>query len=366
MKHYNSTDLLVSRHQKNIDFVQKRLTPYLLIVLFSATITILRVYLLESWRWYHHLAGFLAQVIALAGIWNLIKFLNSVLERKIPFSKGPLQRIFIQVFLTLVIISPVIGATILIMKPYLPPFVNQQFLVVMIVLFCLVIILFNFSFLAAWFFRNWQLSVEEKAKLEVQAATLEREKFNLQYHQLKNQVNPHYLFNTLSSLDGLIHTDPDLASDFIRHMSKVYRYVLRHKENEIVSLEEELEFIGHYIQLLKLRYQEGLKIQLDISEAAKEKGVVMVTLQMLLDNAIKHNIVQNTQPLSILINHAGDYLIVKNNKQVRKQIETSNGTGLAQLKLLYSYLSEKPVLVEEDDQSFILKIPLLDHENTGA
>jgi LytS/YehU family sensor histidine kinase len=193
----------------------------------------------------------------------------------------------------------------------------------------------------------------------VQAARLEKEKFDLQYHQLRNQVNPHYLFNTLTSLDGLIHTNPELASEFVRHMAKVYRYVLQHKESEVVCLYEELEFIQHYIELLHIRYADGLKIRHNISDAASDKGIVMVTLQLLIDNAIKHNIVQANEPLHIDITDDGDYLLMKNNKQLRKQIETSNGQGILHLQQLYAYLTDKQIQIDNNETSYTIKIPLL-------
>ena len=191
------------------------------------------------------------------------------------------------------------------------------------------------------------------------AAELEKEKFNLQYHHLRNQVNPHYLFNTLTSLDGLIQTNPSLASEFVRHMSKVYRYTLQHKDNEVVSVAEELEFIRHYKELLSIRYGDGLIINEQICKEATEKGIVMITLQLLIDNAIKHNSVQPSSPLKISIRNEGDYLVVQNNLQLRKQIETSNKQGLQQLKQLYQYLSDKPIDVEENGRQFTIKIPLL-------
>jgi LytS/YehU family sensor histidine kinase len=181
----------------------------------------------------------------------------------------------------------------------------------------------------------------------------------MRYHHLKNQVNPHFLFNTLTSLDGLIQVNPALASDFIRHLSKVYRYVLEHKENEVVSVDTEVNFIQHYISLLQIRYKEALDIRLTISDCGMEKGIVMVTLQMLIDNAIKHNSIQADQPLQIRISDEDDYLRICNNKQLRKQIETSNGHGLKQLKELYAFLTHKPVLTKDADNIFEVKLPLL-------
>lgn len=350
---------MASPQQKKINYLQNRFTPYFIITLFAAATAILRVFIIDKWIWWLHLLGFIVQVIVLISIWQLIKWLNRLLERNMPFGTGPLRRMMVQIGLTLLIVAPVLTILIILASPYFPEYVNKAFLAVSLMIPLMIIFLFNFSFYAGYFFTNWQASIEEKAKLEVQAAELERETFNLQYHQLKNQVNPHYLFNMLTSLDGLIHTNPDLASEFVKHMSKVYRYVLQHKESEVVTLEEELEFISHYIELLHIRYAAGLHIHHTISEAAADKGIVMVTLQMLIDNAIKHNIVQPNAPLKITIWDEGDYLHVHNNKQLRRQIETSNGQGLAQLKKLYGFITRRQIIIEDAEEHYTIKIPLL-------
>lgn len=352
-------NILQSQQQKKINYLQYRFTPYFLIALFTLAITLVRVYMIEEWPWWMHVISFFMQTMAMIGLWHLIKWVSGKLDKALPFEDGPLRRMAIQVVLIFTLIFPFALIAISIVRPYLPAFINKQFFAVLMVLFSLVLILFNFSFYVSYFFRNWQSSVEDKAALEVQAAALEREKFNLQYHQLKNQVNPHYLFNTLTSLDGLIHTNPELASEFVRHMAKVYRYVLQHKENEVASLDEELDFIGHYIELQHIRYGDGLNIHHNVSADARDKGIVMVTLQMLIDNAIKHNIVQAGNPLKIIIWDEADYLIVYNNKQLRRQMETSNGQGLQQLKLLYDYLSDKPIIIEDNHEHYTIKIPLL-------
>ncbi len=352
-------ELATGKQQRQIMFLQFRYTPYFIIILFSIAVTFVRFYMLPEWGLLIHAGLFILQAFTLTLIWHLIKGLNNYLDKRIPFEEGPVMRIALQVAVTLSIFLPIVGTVGYIIKPYAPAFVSKQFIAIAVMLFVIVIFLFNFAFFAFYFFRNWQQSIEDKAKLQVEAAELQREKFNLQYHQLRNQVNPHYLFNTLTSLDGLIHTNPELASEFVRHMSKVYRYVLQHKENEVVSLDEEIEFIEHYIELLHIRYDGGLNIHYNISENAREKGIVMVTLQMLIDNAVKHNIVQKESPLKIVIWDEEGYLIVYNNKQLRRQIETSNQLGLKQLSQLYSFLTDKAVIADNNDEHFTIKIPLL-------
>lgn len=348
-----------SKQQRQLMFLQFRYTPYFIIILFSIGVTFVRWYMIPEWGLPVHIGLFFLQAITLTGVWHLIKALNDYLDKKIPFEEGPVMRVMLQIALTLSIFLPIVGTVGYIIRPHTPAFVNKQFVAIAVMLFVIVIFLFNFAFYAFYFFRNWQRSIEEKAELQIQAAELEREKFNLQYHQLRNQVNPHYLFNTLTSLDGLIHTNPELASEFVRHMSKVYRYVLQHKENEVVSLDEEIEFIEHYIELLHIRYDGGLNIHYNISDVARERGIVMVTLQMLVDNAVKHNIVQKESPLKVIIWDEADCLVIYNNKQLRRQIETSNQLGLKQLSQLYSFLTDRPVIIEDNHEHFTIKIPLL-------
>jgi LytS/YehU family sensor histidine kinase len=188
--------------------------------------------------------------------------------------------------------------------------------------------------------------VERNAELQVKAAQLEKERSLMQYHHLKNQVNPHFLFNTLTSLDGLIQTNAELASEFVRHMAKVYRYVLEHKENEVVSIQTELDFIEHYISLLKIRHGNALQIDIKVSDEGREKGIVMVTLQMLIDNAIKHNMMQETLPLVISIWDNDTCLHVRNNKQLKRAIELSSKQGLQQLEQLYNFLSKETITIK--------------------
>nr|WKN35713.1 histidine kinase [Tunicatimonas sp. TK19036] len=353
----------LQKAEQDIGNIQMVYTPYVLIVLFALLAMTLRYYLMPQWSIWIHLLLFLYQCLFFLGLWHVIKFINKKLNTLYPFERGALKRISLQNLLTLLCIALYSAISIAISEAlgydYRPDFADNRFMAVMLLMLLVIVFMFNFAFYSLHFFDKWQATVRDKASLEIQAADLQREKSDLQYHQLKNQVNPHYLFNTLSSLEGLISANPELASEFVGHMSKVYRYVLQRKESEVGRLEEELDFITHYIELLHIRYGKGLCIQTQVSPDAQEKGIVTVTLQMLIDNAIKHNVVQSSSPLKICIKDEGDYLIVHNNKQLRTHIGSSNGMGLQQLRQLYAYLTDAPLMVEDCKECYSIKIPLL-------
>ena len=339
--------------------MKRRYWSYLFIGLFCLFGTYVRSRILIGLPWYIYVLMFVIQFFVIWAVWQTIIWSNRKLEFYFSLDKRSFVRILIPVFVSTLAISSFFLLTINLFYRYFPVFVTKEFLMVLGALALMTITLMNFIFFTFDFLKKLKLSQKEKATFELLAAQAEREKTLMQYHNLRNQVNPHFLFNTLTSLDGLVQQDPKLASRFIRHLAKVYRYVLEHKENEVVNLQTELDFIEHYSSLLKIRYGEALQIEIDIVESARDQGIVMVTLQLLIDNALKHNIVQNDRPLYINITCQKGYLEVKNNKQIRRQIESSNGQGLAQLQQLYQFLSEKPVQILDGDLFFKVQIPLL-------
>jgi two-component system, LytTR family, sensor kinase len=339
--------------------IQRKYSPYIFIFILCIIIGCLRLWILTGFAWYIHIIAFLGQFIVMSAIWQLIGFINKKLERRFTIEQQPGMQMLLQVAVTVLLLSPVFFVTYLLVKDNLPEFVTNRVLILLVAIFFMALMLLTFGYYTYNLFVKYKASTEERTRLELQAAHLEKEKSMMRYLHLKNQVNPHFLFNTLTSLDGLIQSNPDLASEFVRHLSKVYRYVLEHKENEVVSIETETNFIQHYISLLQIRYKDAIEIKLNLSGTAMEKGIVMVTLQMLIDNAIKHNIVQNNMPLKIVMWDEGECLHIRNNKQLRKQIETSTKHGLKQLKEMYFFLTDKPVHVKDSAESFEINLPLL-------
>jgi LytS/YehU family sensor histidine kinase len=204
----------------------------------------------------------------------------------------------------------------------------------------------------AHFFQEWKKAIIRNERLQ-------KERALVQFDNLKNQLNPHFLFNSLTSLNSLIFENQQLASDFLQQLSKVFRYVLQNKEKELVSLETEVNFIQNYISLLQTRFYGSLQIQMEIAPKDMLKQIVPVTLQILIENAIKHNIVNEQNPLTIRIFSTEEYLHIRNNLQKKSIIETSNKMGLENMKTLYGFLSQKQVEITEEADFFEVKIPLL-------
>ncbi|MEP4535037.1 MAG: histidine kinase [Cyclobacteriaceae bacterium] len=201
--------------------------------------------------------------------------------------------------------------------------------------------------------------------LEWKQAAVEVEKFKneslkSQYESLKNQVNPHFLFNSLNALSSLVYDDQAKAVDFIRRLSKVYRYVLDNKDKELVSLEEEIAFLEDYTFLQKIRFEDNLQIQ--IEKTSTEGMVPPIAIQILMENAIKHNIVSENKPLTVKIKIDQDKCVVSNNVQ-EKLHKDSTGIGLSNLKSRYAYLSDQEVKVEKTEEAFTVTLPILKIES---
>lgn len=200
---------------------------------------------------------------------------------------------------------------------------------------------------------------EKVHTLQTKAHSLEKEKAQVMYENLKQQLNPHFLFNSLTSLGSLIRVNPAMAGEFLDSLSKTYRYILKSRDNETVPLSNELKFAENYVKLQQTRFEKGLTVVFNVDEAYHHFKIAPVTLQNLVENAIKHNIIDEESPLVINIYAADGYIIVQNNLQKKNFVETSNRQGLINLQSLYRYLSDRPVQITEDSNYFTVKIPLL-------
>ena len=189
------------------------------------------------------------------------------------------------------------------------------------------------------------------------------EKANLaqyRYHKLKQQVNPHFLFNSLNVLDYMIQEQtPEEASRYTHKLAEVYRYMIKSEDETTVRLREEMEFVEKYVDLLKVRFPEGLDVQVDIPEEALSRAVVPCCVQLLIENALKHNTVQGDIPLHVAVRVEDECVVVTNNRNPKLRRAASTGLGLQYIRQQYKDLSGKAITVLEDEQNYTVSLPLL-------
>ena len=196
-------------------------------------------------------------------------------------------------------------------------------------------------------------------ELNSRAQLLEKEKSVVQYENLKQQLNPHFLFNSLTSLSSLITVDPKIARQFVDQMSKIYRYILKSSDNETVPLINEINFATTYVKLQQTRFPKGFEVHINVDEEFYDRKIVPVTIQNMIENAIKHNIIDEESPLVIEIFVEDEYLVVKNNLQKKNVVEASNKVGLEKMITLYKYLIDKPIIIKVANEKFEIRIPLI-------
>ncbi|MDR6488155.1 sensor histidine kinase YesM [Chryseobacterium vietnamense] len=207
--------------------------------------------------------------------------------------------------------------------------------------------------------KGFMEELKKTSKKEVVEQKLIAKSANAQFESLKNQLDPHFLFNSLNVLSSLIDENPKQAQKFTASMSKIYRYVLEQKDKELVTVEDEIEFAKTYCELLKTRFEDSVDFTFDVAKEDYQKYVVPLALQLLLENCIKHNFATSSKPLIIRIFSDGSTLCIENNLQVREQIKESSGIGLANIVQRYSLLTERNVFIEKSEDHFKVKLPML-------
>ncbi len=227
-------------------------------------------------------------------------------------------------------------------------YINGRFGRFKIAFYLLIAVCFSFFFHAKGFYEALKESKECEIKLI-------EEKKETELNALKSQIEPHFLFNNLNVLNALIDEDPKRAQEFVRELSKVYRYVLEVKDKEIVSLEEEINFAKRYFNLLEKRFEKAIQLKISISNF--DKKIIPLTLQTALENTIKHNHFTENNPLIIKVFEEENNVVIENNYQ-KKEVLHSNKSGLKNLARRYELLNKR-LEVEPTSKTFKLKIPLI-------
>jgi two-component system, LytTR family, sensor kinase len=285
-------------------------------------------------------------------------FLNGTLNKNFPWNANPISRFSIQSLILSLAINLLISGLFIGFKYIHFAYYNASIFVsfqLAFIQFCLYAIVIELTVVAD--FAEYLLNQWHQSKLQQETFDKEKAQFNLEL--LRNQINPHFLFNNLNTLSSLIHENQDQASDFLRMLSRVYRNILEYRNKETVSLKEELDFFENYYQLLSIRFKEMLLVQKEINPHLMQKKMIPLTLQMLIENAIKHNVVSKSMPLIISIKTEGNFLLVSNPIQKKESLEYSSGLGLKIINSRYSFLGNTSIEIISTPKLFTIKIPLL-------
>ncbi len=211
---------------------------------------------------------------------------------------------------------------------------------------------------AFYFYKDYQENKVKEQKVIAGNASA-------QFESLKNQIDPHFLFNSLNVLSSLIEENPENAQKFTTSLSKIYRYVLEQKDKELVTVREELTFAKTYMNLLKMRFENSITFELSEEDDYEEAKVVPLSLQLLLENCIKHNVVSESKPLHIKIYSKDNQLVVENNLQKKEVLSDRKGVGLQNIVNRYAILTKRSVLVEENENTFKVLLPILTKQITN-
>jgi hypothetical protein len=291
-----------------------------------------------------HFGVFLASLVGLVILWEFVIIMARFLEPFIPMDPRPYIRILVQTIITFAVLT--VASVVFNQRQ------SKEMMALGYLVYFIVAALINVIFFSVIYFYNWKRDL-------VSLSDMQREQAIVKYEILRNQLNPHFLFNALTSLNSLIFANQELASDYLQQLSRVYRYTLQNKERDTVSVYTELEFLSSYIFLLKTRFGDSFEFTQTVDDLAMKKNIVAVITQMLVENTVKHNIIARLNPLRVKIWNDEKYLYVENSINRKDQVEASNKQGLINLIALYKFLSVDPLETYERNNHFVVRIPLV-------
>ena len=287
-------------------------------------------------------------------IWQGNEAIDNLLNTKYPWIENTKKRLIIQSILSFVYTSITLFALMYLLHQLRfgdGQIINRKMMEIFppAILFTLALLAVK---IGSEFFSALKNSLVEIEKYKTESA-------NAQLQNLKNQLNPHFLFNNLSVLTSLVYKNQDKAADFITELAKVYRYVLDTKNAELVPLQEELDFINHYIYLQKIRFEDSVLFEIKIEESQKSAFILPMCLQMLVENTIQHNETSQANPLKVLIYTQNNSLIIENPILPRSNTAESTKTGSKNIEQRYSFFTDKKVIVSNNGEIFKVILPLI-------
>lgn len=297
-------------------------------------------------------AGWLILIAVLLWIGN--RQITIRLDGILPWERFGNWRFFIQLLLGLIYLLVLINLTYVVIKVLVSSSPSPEQIMVMNVWGAAIFIPVFSLYFSLHFLRHWR-------KSELEVTQYQKESMRSQLDSLKNHLDPHFLFNNLNILASLIEKDKNASKLFIQHFADVYRTLLRAKSDDLIPLQEELDFIQSYMYLIHVRFENLIIFKSTISPTFKKRIVPPLTLQMLVENAIKHNGLTETQPLIIeMLDGADEYLIIRNTLKLKPtKTPEESGTGLNNIRQRYAHFTDLPVRIMQTVEHFEVQIPLL-------
>lgn len=287
--------------------------------------------------------------------WGGAKLIDGIIgDRLVSWGKAPVKRLLLSY-----LISGVYAVLLIIfsfkIREWLDPSITIEFqnYALYSVFSLLITLLVVSNYAISDFMKQWKQS-------ELKAEHMKQQMLKSEYESLKNQVNPHFLFNSLNTLTALIGEDQEKAIDFVQKLSKVFRYALQNQEKNTIDLGSEVEIVNSYLFLQKMRFGENLRFHVDVPSSTNGSQVITQGLLTLVENAIKHNEASAENPLLIDISMEGkEYVVVKNNLQRKKMTQPSTGIGLPNMISRCQSLTKTPVIIKEEANEFLVKLPII-------
>jgi sensor histidine kinase YesM len=287
--------------------------------------------------------------------WHIDRAIFFAFRRKLPKLTDNSKRLFVQsvtiIPLTLFLTYGISILTSTLFLDYIPP--NQRVPLFLQNVVSLIMTILIISIYEAWY------TIDLYKEGLIQNEILKKENTEAQLQTLKNQINPHFLFNSLNTLASVIPENQEMAVEFVQNLSKVYRYILQIKDKNLVTLKEELKCIKAYQYLLKIRFGENIVFNENGLRDVEQNYLIPLCIQMLIENAIKHNIVSKSKPLTITITVNDNSLSIKNNLQLKNSVTDSTKTGLDNIDKRFNILTNKSIQVNKSSTEFEVIIPLI-------
>jgi len=304
--------------------------------------------LLQPFRFYVY------AILLIGLVFEIIFQINRIYDDKLRWADNPYKRFFIQWLTSLGVgyffIEGIRWLVVIVfLKVSYIRLLDEVIIMVYVFIVSTTLVLIDLSI---FLLEKWRFSLAELERFK-------KENAEFRFESLRSQLNPHFLFNSLNTLASLIYENREKAETFIRELADVYRYILEFREHDLVKVSKELEMVRSYIYLIQLRFDQNLEMAVNIGSRSGERLIAPMTIQMLIENAIKHNVISKKKPLTIRIYDEENYLVVENNLQKKETKEYSSNVGLKNIQSRYGFLSGNKIEIFDDNQIFKVKIPLI-------